>query len=84
MKNPMTPIDELIALTKLIENTGPLIRRVEEQATEQDDLAAWDCLVALAQAAQHMIDERIFYDRDSFHYNHAHSIEQQALKTSDS
>ena len=76
----MNPLDEITALIEQIENAGPLIKAVEELAVDQHDLRAWDCLIVLARAAQNMIDQHIYYDRDSFQYCHAYSIQQQADK----
>jgi hypothetical protein len=76
----MTSIEEITALIKQIENAEPLIKSVEELAVDQDDMAAWDSLVALAQAAQHMIDEHIYYDRASFHDCFNYSVQRQQAK----
>jgi hypothetical protein len=75
----MSSIDKITALTKQIENAGLLIKRVELLALHEHDLAAWDCLIALARAAQEMVDEQIYADYGSFRDAHEYSIQQNQL-----
>ena len=55
----MNPIDEMTALIKQNKNAGPLIEAVNKIALDEDNLAAWDCLIALDKAAQEMKQQSV-------------------------